>query len=183
MRNFSQMITNLRDSENALYDALVETVGYVFFQYHANNRKADGKGNAYWPQIMGAIQTKWVAERISKLEPKGKRIADIADETQAMMMVAPEISRILNERKQENAAKTIARNRAKADKLEAERQARVNAYQAEQESAGKATVDVQINSPWALLDNGKAIELTRDEYVAIQGLLAQMRTAKMLKAA
>lgn len=183
MRNFSQMIANLRNSESALYDALVETVGYIHFMYHAKNRKVDGAGKAYWPQLVGAIQTKWIAEKISKLEPKGKRLTDITDEAQAMMMVAPEISRILNERKAQNVGAQMKRAQAKADKLEAERQARVNAYEAEQQGTDYAIADVQINSPWALLDNGSAIELTREEYVAISGLLAQMRSGRMLKAA
>ena len=184
MRNFSQMIANLRNSESALYDALVETVGYIHYQYHKNNRKTDGQGNAYWPQLVGAIQTKWIAEKVSSLEPKGKRLTDVEDETAAMMMVAPEVSRILNERKNVNAAAQIKRAQAKTAKVEAERKARVDAYNATQEGVeGYAVADVQIESPWALLANGTAEELTQQEYVAIMGLLALIRAPKMLKAA
>lgn len=182
MRNFSQMIANLRSSESALYDALVETVGYIHFMYHAKNRKVDGTGAPYWAQLVGAIQTKWVAERIAKLEPKGKPNKGLFnEEADAMMNVAPEISRILNERKQENAAAQIKRAQAKSAKVEAERKARVDAYNATQEPA--EDYKVQIESEWAILANGKAEELTHAEYVAVMGFLAQMRASKMLKAA
>lgn len=182
MRNFSQMIANLRDSENALYDALVETVGYVTFQYHANNRKTDGKGQAYWPQLVGAIQTKWIAEKIAKLEPKGKRL-EIADETQAMLMVAPEISRILNERKQENTAKRIARNQAKADAKEAERKARVEAYEREQQA--DTMPEARVVADYVIAAKGVVTDLSEAEYQYVMEALTlfRMEHTLVLKAA
>lgn len=191
MRNFSQMIQNLRSSESALYDALVETVGYIHFQYHKNGRKVDANGNAYWPQLVAAIQTKWIADKIGTLEPKGKRVV-VEDETQAMMMVAPEVSRILNERKAQNVAAQIKRAQTRAAQKEAERKARVEAYKAETAEAPLASEVIEgefesVSIASGLIFNGEVIELSTAEAQALmdtlQAMRAAMQAAPMLRAA
>jgi uncharacterized protein involved in outer membrane biogenesis len=173
------MISNLRASESATYDALLETLGYIHVQYHAG-RKIDGAGNEYMLQLVGAIQAKWIAGKVATLAPKGKmqgkvELADI------QMELAPELSRVLNEQKAKNLSASMKRNQAKADKAEEARTERVSAYTqatAPQEEHVERLIDVET----ALIVKGVVIDLSDSEAEALVAYLDMMRKPKLMVA-
>ena len=174
MRNFSQMLAAIKSSENALYDSLVETLGYIHYQY-GKGRTKDGQGNEYWPQFINAIQTKWVAERVAKLKPAEKVVYE--DAAQASIAVASGVSKILNERKEKNLAASMKRSKAKAERKESERKERVESYEESQAQPQPVVAD------FVLLAQGNITELTTEEYHAIAAYLAQLRQPVLALAA
>lgn len=172
MRSFSQMIANVTASENATYDAILETVGYITQQYHAKRTK-DGAGNEYWPQLISAIRTKWIADKVCKLKPAGKVLGAMDIET-ACMMVAPKLSEVFHAQKTKNAAARAKRQ-----------QATMQAPQATNTTQGIATHshadENAIEGECAHCDDnvlivgGVAVDLSEEEASALQVILSQMR--------
>lgn len=176
MRSFSQMLQNLKASESATYDAVLETLAYIHSQYHAG-RVVDGAGNLYWPQFTTAIATKWLANALEALKPRGKKEGRINVEDMALRL-APEVSAIINGRKEFNAEKKAAAQIKRNAAKEKSRLDAIKAYEDEIKEAEEiAKGEKFVVSPDTLIlaEGENAFLLTREEYNMLATMLMQMR--------
>lgn len=161
MRTFAQMIANIRKSDDALREAVAETAVYITLQYHRNNRKADGAGQAFMPQFVAALPA-WLQKEAGKFQLQtGKRIHDMTEQMAEMRIDAMIGVAFAS---QEEKRRIARENRSARKEAKGEPETVTETQKIElAEDAG------------ALFAAGEMIQLTPEETAALVAHLNQMR--------
>lgn len=178
MRKFADILASIRKSDDALQLDISEAAAYVVFMYHTQGRTKDGAGHSLRGQFISALPV-WIADFAKRWAlDSGKRELGMGEREAKARADAFVAVAFAGREEQRRIAKEQRAARAERKTAEAQAEGRAQA-----QAENQATANVVISSPWAILANGVANEMTEAEFNAVMATLAQMRAPRMLRAA
>lgn len=172
MKTFSQLLTAIKRSDEALQTAVQEACAYVIYQYHKNGRVVDGAKVNLKAQLVEAAP-KWLGEKLKKLPLNtGKRDLTL-DERRAENMASAMVCTIFLDQKEQRRIAKEQREARKASKVEAAPVEQIE-VPAEQDAIEGEYVTAN-PVMFGLVINGELIEATEAEMLALAEHLTLMR--------